>query len=420
MPLGRSGPTRAVLPESATEEPNSAVVATSEAVSSTCWAARTLTPAGCDGEALALTVAKTLTSATPTTASATTVRVRIAPSSARRWWEQATSRHRRTECLPSPGCLRRDAAGLHEDAQRRDGGGARRRRRGRGPTGGPGDRGAQENQGRDRGKQRTETERGEGEHGMTSWSSPTTFGRSDAGYRQRFTERSTASRTKARLATSPRTPRTVGQPPQYGEISMLWKRPCLVLAALVLVGTLVASCGGTKHASVQGTPAPSVSPSPPLALAQEISSLDRLVVRRTDAFPQNHIRFSFPAVMTVSDAARVQRVARALLALPAMPKGVFCPADSGIVYHLTFFDGGHALPAISFDATGCEAVRGLGVTRWGGPLSRLLAHARACDGAHRGQQRDLPREPASRLSDSWSCNVTGERPARFQRQGLAG
>lgn len=48
-----------------------------------------------------------------------------------------------------------------------------------------------------------------------------------------------------------------------------------------------------------------------------------------------------------------------------MPSGVlFCPADFGIVYHLVFFSGARRLPPVSIDATGCETVRGLGVTRW--------------------------------------------------------
>jgi hypothetical protein len=95
---------------------------------------------------------------------------------------------------------------------------------------------------------------------------------------------------------------------------MSWKRPSLALAVSVVLGMTVASCGGAK-------------PKPPaIGLAHDITRLDRLVVQRSDAFPQNHIRFSFPASVTVSDAAQVQRVARALLALPVMRWGSPSPA----------------------------------------------------------------------------------------------
>ena len=142
------------------------------------------------------------------------------------------------------------------------------------------------------------------------------------------------------------------------------QRSCFfsLLGLVAIVAACLAACGAAGSASQPGS---SLSPTPSAAtLAQDVSRLDRLVVRRTDAFPQNHIRFSFPATMTVTDTAQVQRVARALLALPMMPKGVFCPADFGIVYHLTFFAAGHALPSISIRATGCEQVGGLGATRW--------------------------------------------------------
>lgn len=95
------------------------------------------------------------------------------------------------------------------------------------------------------------------------------------------------------------------------------------------------------------------------------SQVDRLVVRRTDAFPQNHVRFSFPRQVTVSDAARARSAARALCALPRMPSGTFhCPADLGIDYHLAFSTEHRSFRAVTVSATGCEEVSGFAGTRW--------------------------------------------------------
>ena len=113
------------------------------------------------------------------------------------------------------------------------------------------------------------------------------------------------------------------------------------------VSFLVSSCGSAapRHAAV------------PVPLYQRV---DRLVVRRTNAFPQNHIRFSFPARVAVRDPLAVRAVARALYALPKARSGVyFGPIDLGIVYHLTFYEGDQQVLVVSVDATGMEDVTGL-------------------------------------------------------------
>lgn len=150
-----------------------------------------------------------------------------------------------------------------------------------------------------------------------------------------------------------------------------YRQPCsiaysLLALAAMFAATVVLSACGAASPGVQLTPTgePSASAAP-TALSHELTRLDRLEVTRTDAFPQNHIRFAFPAQTVAADPAAVQAVARALLALPIMPSGVFhCPADLGIVYHLVFYAGSQRLPVVSLDATGCETVQGLGVTRW--------------------------------------------------------
>ena len=137
-----------------------------------------------------------------------------------------------------------------------------------------------------------------------------------------------------------------------------------VQAAMLLAAALSLTACGTAGSSNQGGATPGSSPAAE-ALAQALSHLDRLVVRRADALPQNHISFSFPAKVTVSDPVEVQAVARALLALPAMPSGVFYgPADLGITYRLVFATVDERFPPISVDATGTQTVRGLGGARW--------------------------------------------------------
>jgi hypothetical protein len=136
-------------------------------------------------------------------------------------------------------------------------------------------------------------------------------------------------------------------------------------AALLAAALTLAACAAARP-SDQGDAIPSstrAAASP--ALAQALSHLDRVVVLRSDAFPQNHLYFSFPAKVTVSDPTQVQAVAQALLALPAMPSGtMYVPADLGITYRLFFATADQSLPAIVVAATGAQTVRGLGDTRW--------------------------------------------------------
>jgi len=137
-----------------------------------------------------------------------------------------------------------------------------------------------------------------------------------------------------------------------------------LMAAVLIGGSLIfAACA---NAGAGGNPkSPPAPTTRARVLCQAVPHLDLLVVRRTDAFPQNHFRFSFPPVVTVSDPARVRDAGTALCALPKMPKGVFnCPADFGIDYHLTFSAAGRSFRTVIVDATGCQQVQGLGPTRW--------------------------------------------------------
>jgi hypothetical protein len=137
-----------------------------------------------------------------------------------------------------------------------------------------------------------------------------------------------------------------------------------VQAVALLAAALTLAACETAASSDQSGTTPGSSPATE-ALAQALGRLDRLVVLRSDSFPQNHISFSFPAKVTVSDPVAVQAVARALLALPAMPSGVLHgPADLGMAYRLVFATADERFPPINVDATGTQTVRGLGGARW--------------------------------------------------------
>lgn len=131
---------------------------------------------------------------------------------------------------------------------------------------------------------------------------------------------------------------------------------------LALAGAVAGVAQAAPRAATTSVERPTlVSP----GLCNSYPQLDTLVVKRIDAFPQNHIRFSFPAVITVSDATLVQKAAKAVCALPVMPSTpMHCPADLGITYRLTFYTAAQPFPRVVVSATGCEAVTGLLLTRW--------------------------------------------------------
>ena len=136
-----------------------------------------------------------------------------------------------------------------------------------------------------------------------------------------------------------------------------------VVTAL-LAGMMLCAAGQTAGATADRSRA-NARPATLGALCSSVSNMDRLVVTRTDSIPQDHFDFTFPSLVTVRNARVVRAAARALCALPKMPKsGLHCPADWGITYHLAFAAKGHDFPSVDVDATGCQGVRGLGQLRW--------------------------------------------------------
>jgi hypothetical protein len=100
----------------------------------------------------------------------------------------------------------------------------------------------------------------------------------------------------------------------------------------------------------------------PVTACRVLTAITSLVVRR--GTPPNPSRFSFPATVRVGEASAARSVARALCALPVMPKGVFCPADLGPRYTLSFTAPARRVAQVVVDPTGCETVQGLAGTRW--------------------------------------------------------
>ena len=141
------------------------------------------------------------------------------------------------------------------------------------------------------------------------------------------------------------------------------------LAACGSVGTAgTAAPAGTASPAAAGAPTGSASQARSAGggtLCADAGAVDRLTVSRVSSLPGHHPRFSFPAAVTITDAAQARAVARALCVLQPEPRGtVACPADLGIIYRLDFTSGGSSLPPVTIRAGGCEGVSGTGVSRW--------------------------------------------------------
>jgi hypothetical protein len=134
--------------------------------------------------------------------------------------------------------------------------------------------------------------------------------------------------------------------------------------SMVLVAGLgLAACGSSPSVSPTTT---STGPSSQVPyLCQVIPRIDRLIVTRTALTNQFH--FTFPGVVTVTNAAAAQAVATAACALPDAPKDAqSCPAEFAISYRLFFAvrgEKGMGGEYIDVNPTGCQLVTGLGTVR---------------------------------------------------------
>ena len=127
------------------------------------------------------------------------------------------------------------------------------------------------------------------------------------------------------------------------------------------------SAGPTVQVSASGSASgPAKTGTSQAALCARASSVTRLVVLRSRLINRIQVmHFPFPPQVIVTNATHARAVAAALCALPKMPGGVVnCPNEIlGTTYRLTFTAAGRPLPVVTVQATGCQAVTGLGPVR---------------------------------------------------------
>jgi hypothetical protein len=144
----------------------------------------------------------------------------------------------------------------------------------------------------------------------------------------------------------------------------------LLAAALAGCGSISASStGSATAASPKASPSPSVSPSTAAtqaALCQHTATVTGLEIMRNRVMRVPQLQAGLPGQVTVTSPASARAAARALCALPSLPRGVLhCPnLTVGSTYLLRFTADGRRLPAVSIEATGCEVVTGVGPGRW--------------------------------------------------------
>jgi hypothetical protein len=176
-----------------------------------------------------------------------------------------------------------------------------------------------------------------------------------------------------------RRPRAVSTPPMVNSACAerargIRRRGVGWIAAVSLCMVAATGC---RDAASPGTAPDSAPHAAPAAVCGRVSELQRLDVQRRDTFPRNRIRFSFPAHVVVMSPQPVQATAKSLCMLKPFPAGaISCPADWGIVYHLTFHDRVDAYRVV-LTATGCPRASGeVGTPRWVTPrLWRTLGTA---------------------------------------------
>ena len=78
-------------------------------------------------------------------------------------------------------------------------------------------------------------------------------------------------------------------------------------AALLAAALCLCACGSATSGATSGGSRSPTPGSSPTTIGSALNHLERLVVTRSDAFPQNHLAFSFPARVTVSDPLPCRR-----------------------------------------------------------------------------------------------------------------
>jgi hypothetical protein len=130
---------------------------------------------------------------------------------------------------------------------------------------------------------------------------------------------------------------------------------------------MTASAAPTPVAAVGPSPTATTGPPAPgstSAICHRATPPTAVTVARRNEFPQNDISFVFPAQVVSTNEPAVAALARTLCALPPFPSGaMYCPADFGVTYLITFWRGTAVVGRVTFDPAGCPRVTGLGPPR---------------------------------------------------------
>jgi hypothetical protein len=138
----------------------------------------------------------------------------------------------------------------------------------------------------------------------------------------------------------------------------------LLLGPLVLAACgSVAAPGSSTGAVTAGAPGKALPAQ--LALCANPAAADSVVIARTSSIDRiQPVHVELGAQTTVRNAARVRALAKALCALPKVPKGILnCPALLEGTYTLRFTAAGRRLPVVRIEQSGCQTVTGLGPVR---------------------------------------------------------
>ena len=143
-----------------------------------------------------------------------------------------------------------------------------------------------------------------------------------------------------------------------------WWLSVVVPAALCV--SVLSSAYASASPTVSGPTSRAVSST--AYLCTVVPEVDRLIVTRRA--PDRYL-FTFPATVTVTNAAAARAVASSACALPVPSKSLpTCPAAFFVSYHLVFAvkgEKGMGGEAINLNPTGCHSVTGLGAVRTTAP-----------------------------------------------------
>jgi len=132
-----------------------------------------------------------------------------------------------------------------------------------------------------------------------------------------------------------------------------------LLVALALTLVALAGCGGVGSAAGPGFSRPTyTTPTTSATLTPghypPTSAITSATTLRTSDFPTNHVA-AFSA--TATNVATLQRFYAEMMALKPMPKGTFfCPEDSGVWEHVSFYAQGKLVLQAMVNEGGCRQV----------------------------------------------------------------